>query len=267
MNIKYNGELKVIDTQEKAYLLGQIYGDGCNNCTNKYKFTMSSINTDIAVYTELANLFPFLKLKTYKSHTNMIYLEYYKKDLCLDLMALGMVSNKTKKDVTGEFHFPDLRKDLLPHFIRGYFDADGSVWFPTRSRSRNNKRIEFGVATKNFLLKLKEVLDENNIKFTWHERYKKAGNGKLYYSYSIISSNKETSLKFADYIYKDATIYLAHKYNKCYKDPEYRPTTFSLYGICPNCGSQHIIKSGTRNHKQRLKCCECKINFTRPLPK
>ena len=58
---------------------------------------------------------------------------------------------------------PELREDLVSHFIRGYFDADGSVWFPTRQRSRNNKRIEFGGATKNFLLKLKEVLDKNDI--------------------------------------------------------------------------------------------------------
>lgn len=228
---------------------------------------MASINTDTNLYTKLVTIFPFLKLKTYRTHANMIYLEYYKKDLCLDLKALGMVSNKTKKDVTGEFHFPNLREDLIPHFIRGYFDADGSVWFPTRLRSRNNKHIEFGGATKNFLLKLKEILDNNDIKFSWKERYKKAGNGKLYYSYSIISSNKETSLKFADYIYKDATIYLIRKYNKCYKEPEYRPTAFSLYGSCPNCGNPHIRKNGIRDHKQRLKCCKCKLNFTRPLPK
>ena len=268
MNTGYNNELRVIDTQEKAYLLGQIYGDGYNSCVSgRYKFTMASINTDIQIYTKLSQLFPFLKLKIYNSHPNMVYLEYYKKDLCLDLQALGMESNKTKKDVIGKFHFPQLREDLVSHFIRGYFDADGSVWFPTRQRSRNNKRIEFGGATKNFLLKLKEVLDKNDIHLSWNERYKKAGNGKFYYSYSLISSNKETSLKFADYIYKNATIYLSYKYEKCYKEPKYKPTAFSLYGSCPHCNSSNIIKKGIRGGKQRLKCCNCNTGFTCPMPK
>ena len=169
--MNYNGELSVIDTQEKAYLLGQIYGDGCNSSkTRGYKFTMASINTDIELYTKLAEIFPFLKLKTFKSHSNMIYLENHEKMLCLDLKKFGMESPKTPKDRTGEFHFPNLRKDLLPHFIRGYFDADGAVYTPSRKRSRNNLRIEFGCSTPNFLKKIQEVLKENGIEFSWWER-------------------------------------------------------------------------------------------------
>ena len=46
--MKYNNELRVINTQDKAYLLGKINGDGCNSCVSgRYKFTMASINTDI----------------------------------------------------------------------------------------------------------------------------------------------------------------------------------------------------------------------------
>jgi len=89
-----------------------------------------------------------------------------------------MDSPKTLKDITGEFHFPNLREDLISHFIRGYFDADGSAWFPNRKRSRNNLHIEFGGSTKNFLLELREILRKYGIEFQWYERYKKAGNGK-----------------------------------------------------------------------------------------
>lgn len=265
--MKYNNELSAIDTQEKAYLLGQIYGDGCNQCKeNFYKFTMASINTDLELYKKLQEEFPFLKLKFYKSHDNMVYLENYGKAICLDLQKHGMVSPKTLKDITGEFHFPNLEEDLIPHFIRGYFDADGSAWFPSRKRSRNNLHIEFGGSTKNFLLKLKSILDKYDIKFQWYERDKKAGNGKYYHSYTLISSNRETSLKFADFIYKDATLYLSYKYEKCYKTPEYRPLNIDLFGYCPYCNSSNIIKKGSRNNKQRLKCNNCNRAFTRPLP-
>jgi len=38
---------------------------------------MGSINTDYPLYSKLSIIFPFLKLKQYKSHSNMIYLESY----------------------------------------------------------------------------------------------------------------------------------------------------------------------------------------------
>lgn len=268
--MKYNNELKVIDTQEKAYLLGQIYGDGYNGTkesgASDYKFSMASINTDLPLYKKINELFPFLKLTTFKSHNNMIYLVNYEKALCVDLANIGMISNKVTKDITKEFHFPELRADLIPHFIRGYFDADGCAWFPSRKRSRNNLHIELGCATKNFLLKLKEYLDKNGINLTYIERSKKAGNGKYYMSYTLLSSNRKTSLKFADFIYKDATIYLYYKYNICYKPVSLNPATSDIYGVCPYCGSSNIQKAGIRNNKQRLLCKECFKRFTRPLP-
>lgn len=265
--MNYNGELKVIDTQEKAYLLGQIYGDGNNSCVPRcYRMMMASIDTDAELYYKLASLFPFLKTTRYPSHPNVIYLIGTGKELGCDLTTLGMVSPKTPKDKTGEFHFPELREDLIPHFIRGYFDADGAAYFLKRKRSRNNLRIEFGCSTPNFLKKVQEILAQNGIHFTWYERMKKAGNGKFYMSYSILSSNRDTSLKFADFIYKDATVYLQRKYEICYKQPEYRPTAYELYGACPNCGGTHITRLCIRNgNKRRLKCRNCGKRFTKML--
>lgn len=268
--MRYNNEFKVIDTQEKAYLLGQIYGDGYNGCKDQknkgYKFSMASINTDKDLYEQLSHLFPFLKLQFYKSHSNMVYLQNYEKEFCLDLKSLGMISNKTIKDVTGEFHFPDIDSNLIPHFLRGYFDADGSAWYPKRARSRNNLHIEFGCSTKNFLLAIKNYLDNQGIYFTYIERSKKGGNGKYYTSYILLSSNSITSLKFADMIYKDATIYLPYKYDRCYKPKDLRLTASEVYGECPYCGSSHIIRIGIRTNKRRLLCKECFKRFTRPLP-
>ena len=50
--MKYNGELKVIDTQDKAYLLGQIYGDGYNGGEehHSYKIMLTSNKGDTDVY-------------------------------------------------------------------------------------------------------------------------------------------------------------------------------------------------------------------------
>lgn len=266
--MKYNGELWVIDTQEKAYLLGQIYGDGNNNCKPKgYRVMLASIIDDKPLYQRLAELFPFFKVVPFPSHPKVTYLVCMYKQLCLDLEVLGMASPKTSKDATGEFHFPNLREDLLPHFIRGYFDADGAVYLPKRIRSRNNLRIEFSCATPNFLKRIQEELKKHDIEFTWYERDKKAGNGKYYHSYTILSSNQEISKKFADFIYKDATIYLDRKRVMCYTEPVYRPLASSLYGNCPHCNSENITRAGVRAGKKRLKCKDCGKRFTRPLPK
>lgn len=265
--MKYNGELKSIDTQEKAYLLGQIYGDGYNGGekTHSYKIMLTSNNGDIEVYKKLHELFPFFKLKTYSSHPNIIYLENHEKSLYLDLKAHGMISSKTKFDKTGEFHFPNLREDLIPHFIRGYFDADGSFYFPTRKRSRNNLKTEIGCSTKNFLLRIKECLDKSGLNFSYIERKKSAGNGKLYNTYTLLSSNRELSQRFAKFIYKDATLYLDYKYEISHKASDIIDTS-KIFGVCPNCGSSNIIKNGTRGGKYRLKCKDCDTNFTKPMP-
>lgn len=263
--MKYNNEFKEIDTPEKAYVLGQIYGDGYNHCGEHNKCVIASINTDAYLYEMMQKEFPFLKLKTYKSHPNMIYLECYEKAFCEDLKALGMISPKTKHDITGEFKFPNLKKELLNHFIRGYFDADGTAYYPSRYRSRNNLKIEFGCSTKNFLLEINKILKENNINFSYNERKRKV-QGKEYNSYNLISSNRKTSLEFANFIYKNASLYLNYKKDICYKKLDLPNSPFELFGKCPYCNSTHIIKVGTREGKQRLQCLDCKKRFTKPMP-
>lgn len=269
--MRYNGELSVIDTQEKAYLLGQIYGDGNNNCKPRgFRLILASIIDDKPLYERLAVLFPFLKMVSYSSHPNVTYLVCTDKQLCFDLEALGMSSPKKPKDVTGEFHFPNLRDDLIHHFIRGYFDADGAAYLPSRKRSRNNLRIEFGCATPTFLKEIQKVLKENDMEFTWYERNKKAGNGKYYYSYTILSSNQETSRKFADYIYKDATLYLDRKHEICYTKPNLKPTMHEIYGNCPYCGGINLISGSYRDtlhgRMQRILCKDCNKRFQKPMP-
>ncbi|MEE1303828.1 MAG: LAGLIDADG family homing endonuclease [Agathobacter sp.] len=261
--MKYNNEFRQIDTEEKAYFLGQAFGDGCNSkYKHNYKFILASIEDDFSLYQKLQQCFPFLRLKRYTSHSNMIYLECCQKALYEDLVSLGLKSNKTKHDSTGEFHFPDIDVKYLPHFIRGYFDADGSAWYPSRHRSRNSLHIDFGCATPNFLKSLDAVLAANGIKFTWNQRLKKASNGKFYMSYSLVSSNRSLSIKFADYIYSTATIFLERKRELCYKEKDLRPSVIEEYGPCPYCHGTHSQRKGIRDGKQRLKCSICNKMYT-----
>lgn len=264
--MKYNNEFSIIDTEEKAYFLGQAYGDGYNSDKHGYKFLLASNEEDIELYQKLSQLFPFLKYKKYKSHPNMIYLESHEKALVKDLIKLGLISNKTDNDKLGKFHFPELKQNLIPHFIRGYFDADGSFWFPNRKRSRNSLHTDFGCSTKNFLLEIKKHLDTNGIKFTYNERLKSAGNDASYITYNLYSSSRKLSQKFADYIYKDAHIYLQYKYDKSHQEKDLRTPAYIEFGVCPHCGSTNIKRNGTRNSKYRLYCTNCCKHFTKSMP-
>ena len=266
----YNGELQCIDTQEKAYLLGQIYGDGCNSNKGGYTTSLVSTKEDEHTYRKLSELFPFLKFYIHPSTPNVVRLQTCKKSLYEDLVKLGMKSSKVEYDKTGEFHFPNLPEELEHHFIRGYFDADGSFWYPTRKRSRNCLHTEFGCNTPNFLEAINQILIKNGITFTKNHRFKKGGNGKYYESYILFSSNREISVNFADYIYKDSTIHLERKYELAYKEKDLRPLAYEIYGSCPYCNSTYITRMGTRQMKtklmRRLRCMNCGRRFSVPMP-
>ena len=72
---------------------------------------------------------------------NASTIKIYNKILCDDLINLGC---PPRKSVT--LKFPNVPGDYLSHFVRGYFDGDGSIYF----NKPNTIKISF-VGTKEFL--------------------------------------------------------------------------------------------------------------------
>jgi hypothetical protein len=109
------------------------------------------------------------------------------------LFELGCVNNKTQK-----ISLPNLNKNLMHHFIRGYFDGDGSV---SKVKNRANS---FTVSIC------------SNVKFN-DELVDFLGFGKPYKydKYSVIKINKIMDIiNFRDYIYSNAVTLLNRKLNK-----------------------------------------------------
>ena len=262
----YRDQFKFIDTEEKAYFLGFAFGDGCNSYSKKYKFVVASINTDIEVFLKFGEIFPFFKVCTYPSYPKLIYLENTEKKLTLDLKELGLIQNKKLHDLEKKFHVPKIDAELLHHFIRGFFDADGAVYVPTRIRSRNNVKVDIGLGTENFCLELAKIFKKAGLNFTYTVRDKKAGNGKRYPSYILHTSSRENSLKFAEYIYKDATIFLQRKYDRFFK---YVKSELQIksekFPKCPFCKG-NSKSQGIRGKSQRLRCTSCNKNYSVSLP-
>lgn len=207
---KYNinkDYFKVINTPEKAYILGFIYADGC---VYKEVLTIALASKDKELLELIKNqISPNYKIK----HTNSTYSilgnkpkVYYKssfrlcsKDIVNDLYALGCYP---KKSLT--LQFPSLQQVpfyLLPNFIHGYFDGDGSV-------TKNDHHVSF-LGSFDFLNKLQEYLFEyHNVPKTKISLDKKESN---IYKLSLGGINKIKTFYSLFYQGNNSSIYLKRK--------------------------------------------------------
>lgn len=198
----------VIDTSEKAYVLGLLYADGSNN-ESKQTISISLQEEDREllekVRKELKSEKPLEFLDYSNKHDfgytykNQYRLLVFSKHMCNELHKKGMVSNKSLI-----LEFPEwLDPDLYSHFIRGYFDGDGSV-------GRYGKRVMVNItSTNNFCEAIKEICENIGINSKIYE----AGCHNGVTKYLSIARKKDVK-KFLDWIYNDATIYLERKYKR-----------------------------------------------------
>ena len=150
-----------INTEEKAYWLGYMYADGCvriNKRDNNKILNLSSIDKEhIEKFTK--SLSSNLKIQKSKnvgsfSKNNSIYsVSIYSSKLVDDLIKKGCVLNKTF-----QLKFPtedQVPNHLIQHFIRGYFDGDGSISILKRN---GNGFIDIS-GIHNFLIEINNFLN------------------------------------------------------------------------------------------------------------
>ena len=123
-----------------------------------------------------------------------------------DLLKLDLTPNKTKK-----IKFPDIPKDYIRHFIRGYLDGDGCVdfgFYMKRGEKKPSLMVKFSSSNKVFL---QDVL--NNLK-----EYAGIEGGSIYKKERKfdLSLSIRDSLKLYNFIYKGVkkSQFLERKYNK-----------------------------------------------------
>jgi hypothetical protein len=202
-----------IGTEEKAYFLGFLFADG-NNHISKSVVSLRLQEKDKAILEQLSSLIyldkkelGYIKPRTLcngKYTSASIYrLNICNKHISHQLNNLGCVANKTFT-----LKFPDesqVPKHLVHHFIRGYFDGDGSI---TVINTPHSVKGQFTLAgNENFLLKIQNILIENcNLSKT---KLRNPGNISV-----LVYSGRYQLQRIRDYLYKDATIYLDRKFLK-----------------------------------------------------
>lgn len=123
---------------EMAYILGLFFSDG-NVSSNKQQISVH-LNSNDHYFLEKVNKI-IGSNRPVGNYSHSSYLRIDSKILANDLVKLGCIPRKSKS-----LRFPDIENEFLPHFVRGYFDGDGSIHF----NKPNTIKVSF-VGTKEFL--------------------------------------------------------------------------------------------------------------------
>lgn len=200
-----------ITTEIQAYLLGWIMSDGCINkrkeANKSSRLAIKLQERDIEILELFKNyISPNQKLTKDKSQFRRktfqaLKFETVSTPLVEDLIKLGVNYNKT---INGE-NIPNISQELLRHFVRGFFDGDGSISITKRNRSS----IYICSINKEFLENLDKLLIQDNIKIETSIYTELRGTFKTMYRLSI----KDRKL-FFKYLYEGSNFKLSRKFEK-----------------------------------------------------
>ncbi len=207
-----------VDSEEKAYILGFLYADGNNYVrgTHSYEVSIALEEGDRSILDRIKNLLsPTSELKfidySHKNWKNQYLLKINSKTLTQQLTKLGCIPVKSLALTWPEWLIdPKLRQ----HFIRGYFDGDGS--FYARKPDRNG-RIDYGwqvTSTNDFCNEVKRHI-ENTVNIHCSINLTHPKTNQITTTLSV-GGNLQVR-KVLDWLYKDATIFLPRKYDKYQK--------------------------------------------------
>lgn len=198
-----------IDCEHKAYWLGFMFADGyISNNENRYgqdQFGLSLAKEDIEV---------LYKFKQDIEATNPVH-EYGRATKGQNLCRLQLTSQKTVDDliskgcVKQKSHIikppSGIPDELIPHFIRGFFDGDGSIIKSKNEHYVKTDGYKYNInitTTKEmadwiqFYFKMGSVIKDSRRDYTWY--YSLGGHLQV--------------INFYHLIYDNATIYMDRKF-------------------------------------------------------
>lgn len=195
----------VIDTPNKAYILGLLYSDGnINTSGGHYTIRIRLQEYDVDILEKIRHELKytgnlrFYDLNNKNSNWQNCYgLEINNKHMVEKLMEYGVIPNKSLL-----IKFPNfLKKELVSHFIRGFWDGDGHI--------STKRYLTCCTCNGDFILGLQEFLYENfdiNSNVYTHD----SPSGKVL---NLVITSKEKTINFLNYIYQDAELYMDRKHD------------------------------------------------------
>lgn len=203
----------VIDMEHKAYWLGLLYADGYVGNNNFNNIVISLTISDMYILEEFAKDIEFtgdIRIDEngggFSNGTPKAVLNFSSIKMAEDLRALGLYPGKSKSMTS----IPNIPKEFIPHFIRGYFDGDGSIhttkyYENDRGIKRYRIRNVFSmIGTIDFLNEIR-----NHIPAKLTRQPCKSENMEY-----VVCNVNSRLLNIYNYLYGNATIYLTRKFDK-----------------------------------------------------
>ena len=205
---------EVIDTEEKAYWLGFLYADGVvYKERNTVALVQKPDESGLKILKEFQKAVKgdyeiiFHTQLSWGTETEIARYEIYSSKMVSDLINKGCVPKKSLV-----LTFPDnsiVPQTLKHHFIRGYFDGDGSITTGSHKYKIADRYIHFS-GTKEFLEGVRAFLSIK-AKVIPDKRYLDRN------IYCLGTGGNPNILRIFEILYKDATIYLDRKYERFLK--------------------------------------------------
>lgn len=224
-NIKYEKKYKGIyhcndnffkhESSESFYLAGFIAADGSvqyRKYSKILKITLSK--KDISHLEKIKEIlksnhpikeYEVKKSKLINSNHQCVELQIANKQIVDDLKKFNIIPNKTKA-----YEMPEwlLSHHFLNHFMRGYFDGDGTVTYCGLGENRKIAQLNFSIlGTEKFIQQYREILFKN-CKANYAKITKNNSIFKISYSGNNLIKN------IYDFLYKNQTISLQRKMSK-----------------------------------------------------
>ena len=199
-----------IDTEEKAYWLGFIFADGYISSSplksegkkaytfelslklgdqNHLKLLQKELNTERPVLTTNSRCRLLVNSKHFWETLN----------------NYGCTPNKSLI-----LKFPNSKifktKDLIRHFMRGYFDGDGCISYANKEHTTLTMQL---LGTKDFLQIFIQNLPEDLRDFTLRHNH----NNEKELTY-LINTSSNKAYKFFKFLYENSNVYLERKYSR-----------------------------------------------------
>jgi intein-encoded DNA endonuclease-like protein len=204
-----------IDNQNKAYILGLLYADGFVGDSHFNNIVLSMKDKELVELVgkkiEFTGEVRKCKKGGFENSTEGYVLNFSSEKMANNLREWGMFPNKSL--VLNEL--PKIKEELYRHFIRGYFDGDGSIVLSQHSSYHKVggqiKKYVYPsyyfmlLGTKEFLLM---IVDKMNL------QYFRIDDTKTDAIKSLRVNAKCVFNSIFSYMYDDAEMYLQRKYDK-----------------------------------------------------
>lgn len=205
---------ETVDTEEKAYWLGLLFADGCVmylSDRKSWRIQLTLMPQDKYLLEKfLKDIGSNLKVKTYINNTGfqkkdgsehrMSVATVHSKKMAKDLQKYGVIPNKSLK----VNKIPSIPENLIRHFIRGFFDGNGSVTYGKYKDCKTPRFLFY--STYDFCESLSTYFNEKiglvKVNVVKQKQYKVS-----FITYGSFSSVQ----KLYNFLYKDATIFMKRK--------------------------------------------------------